>query len=231
MDSSEWGFYMKMIKLTAVAALVALAVPAHAQNSGGFGIGLTGGTLGLGPEASFRASESIGVRANATFFGFGRNVESDGIDYDGDLKLRSFGAMIDVHPFGGGFRLSAGARINRNRVTLKASPAASTSVQIGDTTYTGAQIGVLNGEVRAKKVAPTLTLGWGGGLTPGLKFGVEAGAMFQGSPRVRRLDATGPLANDTAFKAAIAKERVEIENDIDNFKVYPVLQISIGYRF
>jgi hypothetical protein len=222
---------MKLVKFTAVAGLLALAAPAYAQSSGGFGVGVTAGTLGIGPEVSFRASESFGVRANATFFKLGRNVESDGVDYDGDLKLRSFGAMADIHPFGGGFRLSAGARITRNRVTLVASPAATTTVEIGDTNYTGAQIGTLNGEIRAKKFAPTLTAGWAGGLSPGLKFGIEAGAMFQGSPRVKTLTASGPIATNAAFQAALAKERVEVENDIDNFKVYPVLQLSLGYRF
>jgi hypothetical protein len=41
-------------------------------------------------------------------------------------------------------------------------------VEVGDVTYTGAQIGTLNGEVRANKVAPTLTLGYGGGVGSGV---------------------------------------------------------------
>jgi hypothetical protein len=176
-------------------------------------------------------SDNFGVRGSATFLGFGRDVESDGIQYNGDLKLRSFGGSVDFYPGGGGFRLSAGARVSRNRVELLAQPTAATSVQVGNTTYTGAQIGTLSGEVRAKNFAPTLTIGYGSGVGSGVYFGVDAGAMFQGSPRVRRLVATGPIATDAAFQTQLANERVEIERDIDNFKIYPILQLGLGYRF
>lgn len=229
-----------MLILATAGAVIVAAVPAHAQNadldtngpatpSSGFVAGVTAGSLGIGPEITYRLSDSLAVRANATFFGFNQNVDTDGVEYDGNLKLRSFGAMLDFHPFRGGFRISAGARINSNKVRLKATP--TTSVDIGDDTYTPAQIGVLSGDVEAKKFAPALTLGYGGGLTPGLKFGIEAGALFQGSPRVNRLQTTGTLASSATFQASLREEEREIEDDIKRFKVYPILQISLGYRF
>jgi hypothetical protein len=48
---------------------------------------------------------------------------------------------------------------------------------------------------------------------------------------VRNLIASGPIATNTAFQAQLANERAEIEDDIDNYKVYPILQIGLGYRF
>jgi hypothetical protein len=125
--------------------------------------------------------------------------------------------------------LSPGARISKNRVDLLATPTGS--VEVGDTTYTAAQVGVLTGRVEPKSFAPTLTLGWGGGLSKGLKFGVDAGVMFQGSPKVTQLSATGTAANTAGFQTALAQERAEIEDDIDKFKLYPILQLSLGYRF
>ncbi|UUR07569.1 hypothetical protein [Sphingomonas glaciei] len=208
-----------------------VASPALAQTrTSSVGVGITGGTLGVGPEVGWR-STNFGVRGSATFFSLSRGVDSDGIEYDGDLKLRSFGGSLDFYPGGGGFRLSGGVRVGKNRVELTASPAATTSVEVGDATYTGAQIGTLSGEVRAKKVAPTLTLGYGGGVGSGVYFGIDAGAMFQGKPRVRSLTATGPIAANAAFQTQLANERREIEDDIDNFKVYPILQLGLGYRF
>ncbi len=221
---------MKKFGLAAAAAFFAVAAPAHAQDSaGGVSVGVTGGTLGIGPEVAYRMSETIGIRANATFFGFNHDVDSDDVTYNGDLKLRSGGVMIDVHPFGGGFRLSAGARIGNNKVELSATPTAN--VEIGDVTYTPAQVGVLSGDVKANDFAPTLTLGWGGGLTKGLKVGFEAGAMFQGRPEIDNLSATGTLASNAAFQASLRAEEAEIEEDIDNYKVYPIVQFSIAYRF
>jgi hypothetical protein len=215
----------------AATLCITVASPAFAQDSGGFSLGVTGGTLGIGPEVGYRVSSTIGVRANATFFDFSHDAESDGVEYEGDLDLQSYGAMVDVYPFGSGFRLSGGARISNNKVTLLATPAATDVIEIGDDEYTGAQIGNLTGRVDAKEFAPTLTLGWGGGLTPGLKLGLDAGVMFQGSPRVTELNASGPAGNSAAVQASLAEERAEIEDDIDNFKFYPVLQLSVGYRF
>lgn len=219
---------MKVKTLAAATALL-VAMPAYAQSpGGGLHVGVTGGTLGIGPEVGYRA-RSFGIRGSATFLGLSREIEADDVEYDGDLRLRSFGGTVDLYPFGGGFRVSAGARINRNRIDLEATP--TTAVQIGDQTFTPAEVGVLTGRVDANRFAPLVTLGWGGGLTPGLKFGIDAGAMFQGSPRVSELRATGSFANDPIFQAALERERREIEGDIDRFKVYPVLQLSIAYLF
>lgn len=212
-----------------VLAAAAVATPAAAQDDGQIAVGITGGTLGIGPEVSYRPSESFGVRASATFFNLNREVESDGIVYDGSLDLQSFGAMVDFYPFGGGFRLSGGARISQNEVGLLATPAGT--IEVGDEEFTAAEVGTLSGRIEPKSFAPTLTLGWAGGRSKGIKFGVDAGVMFQGAPKVTELSATGTLANDADFRDALADERAEIEADIDSFKLYPILQFSIGYRF
>jgi len=137
--------------------------------------------------------------------------------------------MVDVHPMGNGFRISAGARINNNKVRLAARP--TSDVEIGDDTYTPEEIGTLSGTLKAKSFAPALTLGWGGGLTRGLKFGFEAGGMFEGSPRVRNLRATGTLSSDPGFQASLRDEAREIEDDVHKYKIYPIVQLAIGYRF
>jgi len=190
-------------------------------------VGITGGTLGIGPEVGFR-SNGFGARGSVTFLGISREIDSDGVNYDGSLRLRSFGGSADLYPFGGGFRLSAGARISGNRIALRARP--TEDVEIGDNVYTPEEIGEITGRVRANRFAPTLTAGWGGGLTKGVKFGADAGIMFQGRPRVSSLRTTGML-NSPEFQADIERERREVEDDIDNFKVYPILQFSLGYRF
>lgn len=221
---------MKYVYAAALAAAF-IATPAVAQDkaAGSFGVGVTAGTLGIGPEVNFRG-DNFGVRASATFFNMSRDVESDGIEYEGDLKLRSFGGSVDFYPGVGGFRISPGLRISNNRVELKATPAATTTVQVGDVTYTGAEIGTLTGEIKPNKLAPTLTVGYGGGKGAGVYFGIDAGVMFQGSPEVKNLRRSSAIPVP-GIDAEIAREAAEIEDDINNFKIYPILQLGLGFRF
>jgi len=187
--------------------------------------GVTGGTLGIGPEAGYRFSNTVGLRANATFLSVSHGFDSDDIDYDGKVKLKSAGAMVDVYPFGGGFFLSGGARINGNKGRAVATPTAP--VEINGTTYTPAQIGTLRGRAETKNFAPQLTLGYAGKLREGFFFGFEAGALFQGRVRLPALTSTGTGVGLADLNA----ERADLEDDIDDYKVYPILQLRIGYRF
>lgn len=215
----------KCIILVSLVGAILASAPVRAESDGRISLGITGGTLGIGPEVSYRASEKVAVRANLTFFTISRDFDSDDVTYSGKVKLKSGGLMLDFHPGGGGFRLSAGARINGNRAEVVATP--STPVTINGRTYTPAQIGTLRGRADTKSLAPVLTIGYGGRAKSGIAFGVEAGAMFQGSVRVQPFTASG-----TGVAAAdLASEQRSLQDDVDGFKVYPVLQLSLGYRF
>jgi hypothetical protein len=154
---------------------------ATAAESGNWSVGVSGGTLGISPEIGYRFNKFGGLRANGGFFDYDRTEEIDDIDYDGTLKLNSVGVLADLYPFGGSFRISAGARSNDNRIDLVADEG---TVEIGDETYTQAEYGTIRGRVDFKSLAPTVTLGWGGKLKSGFTIGFEAGVMMQGSPRM-----------------------------------------------
>src|SRR5262245_3639613 len=139
---------MKVLHRTALhAASLAVclaALPARAQEAQ-WTLGVTGGSLGVGPQLALRANSHVGVRLNAGFLSMSRDERIDQIDYDGDLDLNSFGAMLDWYPTGGGLRVSLGGRVNNNEVALVGRP--GTSVTVGDTTYSPQQIGTLSGTV------------------------------------------------------------------------------------
>lgn len=210
-----------------VAAL-GLALPASAAE-GSLALGVSGGTLGLGPEISYRFNEHVGLRASGGFYDYDHSDELDDIDYDTTLKLDSYGAMVDWYVFGGGFRISAGGRINNNVIDLSGTP--TTNVEIGTVTYTPAQVGALTGQVTTKSFAPTLTLGYGGKLAKGFTFGIEVGVMQQGSPRLNNLSASGSLASDPAFLTQLAIEEQNAEDDAHDFKLWPIIQLGLIYRF
>ena len=222
-----------MLRCLGSAALLALATaPAVAQPSQVTG-SVTAGTLGVGPELGIRLGDKIGVRADAAILRTQLvDVEgkSDDIAFDGNVRMRSGGAMLDVYPFGGGFRLSAGIRLNGLKAKLVATP--TTNVTIGNRTVTPLQVGTLRADYRVRDWAPAATIGYAAELMPRLVAGVEAGILFHGAPHIRRLRSEGgTLSGDPGFDADLERERMLIENDIDDYKFYPVVQASIGYRF
>src|SRR5262245_25666566 len=124
---------MTLIKGTALVgitlAALAVTLPA-AADEGEWTLGVSGGTLGVGPELAYRFKPHFGLRANAGFFSHSDTDELDDIEYDADLKLNSYGAMLDWYPMGGGFRISIGGRVNNNEIDLEGRP--TTNVEIGN---------------------------------------------------------------------------------------------------
>lgn len=222
-----------MLRYVSWTALLALAAaPVYAQDAR-VTAGITAGTLGVGPEIGLRLNERFGLRANATFLDrdlLDLDADSDDIEFDSNVRLRSGGAMIDVYPLGGGFRISGGVRLNGTKATLRATP--TTNVTIGSRTVTPEQVGKLRADYRVRDWAPALTLGYAGELRPRLEVGFEAGVLFHGAPRIRNLRSEGgTLSGDPGFAADLERERMLIENDIDDYKFYPVVQASLSYRF
>lgn len=218
---------------TLTAALLALAAGAHSGITGAaegsqWVVGVSGGTNGIAPEVGYRG-EHLGIRANGGFLNYSRSEDIDDIDYDGKLKLNSLGLLADWYPMGGGFRISAGVRANDNKVNLLATP--TTNVEVGDVTYTPAQVGNLDGRVEFKSMAPTLTLGYGGKLGRGFTLGFEAGVVMQGSPKIQLASTGGTLSSNATFLAELEQERQQAEEDAKDFKFWPVVQVHFLYRF
>jgi hypothetical protein len=205
-----------------------LATSAIAQQSR-WSMGLSGGTLGIGPQVAFRPNAHFGVRANAGFLSVSRDQEVDDIDYDGELDLNSYGAMLDWFPTGGGLRISLGGRVNNTEIELVGRP--TTSVTVGNTTYTPQQIGTLSGTVTTDDFAPLLTIGYGGTLAEGFTIGAEIGVLWQGEPEIGDLRSTGLLASTPQLQADIEREEREIEDDLSDYDMWPILQVEFLYRF
>ncbi len=123
--------YRRTLAAAVATAALMFAGAASAQQTS---VGVTAGTTGLGLEFGYDVSDVFGLRANGNLFGYSKDVESDGIQYDGKLKLRSLGVLGDFYPFESGFRVTGGAYYNDNHVNLTATP--SGPVTIGGTSYT-----------------------------------------------------------------------------------------------
>ena len=192
-------------------------------------IGPSVSTLGLGGEVGYRFNDYLTLRGGGNAFEYGYDDEIDGVDYDIDLGLASAGLVVDVHPFRGGFHLSAGARWNGNGADLDGRPAGP--LTIGGTTYAPDEIGRLTGEAEFDSFAPYLGIGYTFVLLDGrFSLALDAGALYQGDPDVD-LEATGPIASDPAFQADLEEQREEVEDALEFLRFYPVAALALRYHF
>lgn len=224
--------------VAAAAAIGVLGVvPAAAQGNSGSPIafGVIAGTLGIGAEASMRVTDSIVLRLNGSYFGVdlteSANKATNGAssDYKFDVTAMFGGALIDWHPFQGGFRLSAGARY----VDAQFKAHELNGRTIGNNTYTAAQIGTVHTTVSNDlKIAPYLGLGYDAAHFKGqgfnFSFGIDVGAMYAGNAEVK-------MTTDRSvagLPADIAAESKSLEEKLSKYTMfYPVLMLSGKFTF
>lgn len=238
--------FKTMISVTSLATIVLLGTAQADDEVSDSRFALTGkvGTLGLGADLTYRLSNKVNARFNIN----GGSVEADGeeddVNYLGNLDAQTVGGLVDYHPMASGLRITAGLYNNSNELDLNATGTGNTDVDIGDRTYdlTGAS---LNANVGFDSVAPYVGIGWGNAVKMGSKwrFSVDAGVLFQGSPEARltgsgiATDTTNggntsvDLATDPAFNAELTKEEQNLNDDLKDFKAYPVISAGLSYRF
>ncbi len=220
----------RTLTLALLASGASLASGAAVADSGvaiSGSIGTTGGTV----EAQASLTRHIALRGGYNYFKYNADDTYDDVAYKGDLDLSTWGAFVDLHPFGGAFMLTAGAYIGDKGLDLNATP--TTSVEIGNQTYTPAQVGSLNLKADLEKTAPFVGLGWDNTFTASGNLGFKfiAGAMFTDSPKVNLTSFGGTLSNDPNFLAQVAIEEQNLQSDVDDYKVYPVVQAGLSWRF
>ncbi len=216
-----------------VAMLLLLSAPVRAQvassnGNGAFTVGPTFGTLGAGLEAGIRVGSNFGIRLDASGLAPTFNRTIQGIPYKLNATLASGGPMADFYPFGNGFRLTGGIRINGNGANVISTPTGTVTIN-GDS-FSAAQVGTLTGSVAYNRVAPYLGIGFAGNVTRWLVLGFDVGVLYQGSPRVS-LAATGSLAGNPMLQADIDQQRSAIKNDLGFTAWYPAITLSALIRF
>lgn len=213
----------KRVSLLASFALSAtlLAMPAAAES---FALGAKVGTTGLGLEATWRATDSVNLRAGYYAFDYSTDLDEEGIEYDGDLRLRNAAFFADWHPFRGSFRLSAGGVQSGNEFRGSADG----DLDVGDNTYAA----VVDAKVGWSGFAPYLGLGFGNAVGGGrLSFSFDLGVMFTGSPDVRLDGTVNDPALENAFRQDLERERANLADELKDAKYYPVVSLGLAWRF
>jgi hypothetical protein len=204
-------------------------VNAYAGSLSDVSVGLQVGTLGAGVVAAVPLTKDVAARIGVNGYNYNYNTTSNGVAYDGHLKLQSAEFFADWHPWGGSFRLTGGVLYNNNKFDLTGTPSGG-SYTFNGTVYTASQVGSVNANVDFNKVAPYIGFGWGdNSQTAGLHFTSDIGVAYQGSPKAT-ITATGAASN-AQLASDVQASQAKLQSDLNNFRFYPVIEMGLVYRF
>lgn len=199
------------------------AAPAQAQE-----LYLKAGLPGVGIGFAQPLGPLLGVRADFVTLGDrDERRNEEGIDYDAKLKANRAALLLDLFPFAGSFRISAGATAAKYQLDLLATGAGGT-LTIGNTTYTTTANDRFAVQVKMPSSMPYLGIGWGHKSNSGLRFSFDIGAAF-GKAKVS-YQLTGPVANQVS-QQDIDAELAELRDGVAKIKAIPQVTFGIGYSF
>jgi len=191
------------------------------------------GTLGAGIEYERNLSGNWNGRIGYNAFNIDRDLDSSGVEYEAELDLSNINAIIDYHPGGSSFRISGGVSYNGNKVSVVGVPTGG-SFDFNNTTYTAADVGSLTGDVEFNKVAPYLGIGWGNAVNNSKwAFSFDLGVLFSGDPEASLTVECNPLipvADCASLQSDVDAEVVQFQDDLDDFKAYPVIMLGVSYK-
>ena len=226
---------MHRFRLSVPVALVlvgtAFAASPVAAQSVYAGVGTTGLSLGVG----YAYSAWLGARAEGSLVPtVSRSFQQDGIDYSGEARSTRFAALLDWHPMGGVFRITAGLSGGASQGNFAGAPVSGSSITIGTTTVPLGPADRYESRIEFPSAMPYLGLGWG--HTPAKGWGMHADAgLLIGTPTV-----TGSLSPSLSAKiAAIGRDpQAELDRELQTVRDttakvvgLPVLSVGVSYRW
>jgi hypothetical protein len=210
-------------KKAGLVALVLLSAGvANADND--FGLGVKVGTLGVGLEASWKPLPYMDIRVGTSSYDYDNDGKFGNIDYDAVFALDQYYATANFHFPVSPMRISAGIYSNGNEFLL-------VNDQLQDIGgYPGALIGTVSSETTFSGTAPYLGIGFDFTLAGKVGLNLDLGVLWQGDPQVT-LEVDGILGQDPGFQDVLETERQALEDDMSDFKAWPVISLGFVYKF
>jgi hypothetical protein len=207
-----------------------------AQADAGVSVGI--GSAGLGLHVSAPLSPALNARFGINGWNYSFNETSSNVNYDFKMKLQTFDALLDWFPMEGAFRLTGGLAYNGTKINGVAKPNGNSTYIFNGQTYTGTDVGPVNGTITFRKVAPYLGVGWGNPVAKDKGWGMssDVGILFQGAATAKLTATCGATVNTApggcaTLQSNVAAEQASLNDTMKSYKYYPVLRIAATYRF
>jgi hypothetical protein len=223
---------MKFTNLKAVLATAALCASGAANAD--FGVGVKAGTLGLGIEGRWAPIPWFDLRVGANQFDYQRNGSQAGIEYDATLALDNYyltgNFKFPLSPF----RVTVGAFSNGNEFQMMSQDTGGVPIDIGGIPFDPADVGQLQSTTSFDKTSPYLGFGFDFEVFGKVGLNLDLGVLWQGDPIVT-LEATGletaPPLVQLLLEPALEIERQQLEDEMSDYKAWPVISLSFVYNF
>lgn len=222
-------------KLVTMAAAILSAVflcqPVQAE-PGRLAVAGKVSTMGLGGEVIANVAPNLNGRLGINWLNLNIDGTESDIEYNFAIDFLSFSGLLDWYVFNNSFHISGGLFYNQNEAGLTAKLAGTYT--IGGVDYTSDQIGTFTGKLTYdQEIAPYIGIGWGNPITSkgNLSFMFDLGVLFAGSPTV---DLSAVAANPELqgeLDTNVAAEEADVNEQVKDFKFYPVVALSLVYRF
>ena len=221
---------MKKIVSTALVLLSTTLLSADEPTA--FNVATKIGTLGLGLDISTPINENLSARFNLNGGSYSDTEENDGNDYEGTLDLMSAGVLLDYYPYANNFRLSTGVYYNGNEFTGTATSTDTSTLELNNIEYTIAELAKVNTKVTFDKFAPYVGIGWGNDAhSKGWGFTFDLGVMYHGDAEVDLSPDIKDLEKIAEINTAIENEERNIEDELSDYNLYPVVALGVNYSF
>ena len=208
----------------AVTFLLAVLLASPTAGSAQMGVGIRVGTLGLGADLGIALSPNVQVRGGGAIQPINPTFTISDIKYSVDLPGSFVNIGIDLFPTGGGFRIGGGLLYKPDDIS--GSGEFTGSVDVGGRSYADSEVGTLTGTVSSKSTAPYAMIGFGKHASSGIGLFLDLGAAFVGEQTLT-LTATGAAANNAQFLMDLESERMDTEDSLNKFKIYPMVNLGL----
>ena len=218
---------MRTKALPVVLLALSLAIPAAA--SAQVGVGARIGTTGLGADLGIAISPKIMLRGGLGIQPINPSLTLSGIDFDVNLPGSFAQAGIELFPSGGGFRIGGGVLYKKDGISI--SGTFQDPQEINGRTYQPSEIGTITGTATsAKKYAPYAMMGFGKIASSGIGLFLDLGAAFVGESTLT-VTANGQASQSQQFKNDLEAERASWEEDLNKYKIYPMVNRGLRIGF